>query len=387
MRIIHTNIGVISKRGGPPVVIANLAAEQARMGHDVCVVSLASDKDGVDEVRRTLDSVSGGAAVRMHVLQMHQRATWLLGIVDKSLLPEGLWDVVHIHELWSPFDYAVSRAAIARQIPYVITMHGLLSPNRLALSLTRISFKALKKRVARALWVDRMLRGAHFVQGLTEFECLAVAKILPGLRLVRIANGYGALSESEGTKVDEIRGLVGGRRFVLFMGRLHILKGTDLLVTAFAAVSSQFPNVDLVIAGSDFGQRSSMEAEVAQSAIKSRVHFIGMTGGGAKSWLLKHADVFVLPSREEGFSIAILEAMSMASPVIMTHECHFPEAEAAGAAIVIDVTSTALANALEKMLSDTGLRERVGQAGQTLVRKEYAWRNIAKQVLAAYESE
>jgi len=386
MRIIHTNIGVFSSRGGPPVVIANLAAEQARFGHDVCVVSLASDKEEVNKVRQTLDSVPGGTAVRMHVLQMHQRKRWLLGMVNKSLLPNGLWDVVHIHELWNPFDYAVSRAAIARQIPYVITMHGLFSPNRLALSLTHLSYKTLKKRLARALWVDRMLRGAHFVQGLTEFECMAAAKILPGLPLVRIANGYGALSESEGTEVDEIRGLIGGRRFVLFMGRLHILKGTDLLVSAFAAVSSQFPNVDLVIAGSDFGQRSSMEVKVAQLGIKSRVHFIGMTGGAAKSWLLKQADVFVLPSLEEGFSIAILEAMSMASPVIMTHECHFPEAEAADAAIVVDVSSNALAKALEKMLSDTSLRERVGQAGQTLVRNEYAWKKITKQILTAYQS-
>lgn len=377
MRIIHANIGAYPERGGPPVVIANLAAEQARMGHDVCVVSLAPNKLAEQQVRKMLDSVPGGAAVRIHIPEARQRLKWILGVSVNSLLPEGSWDIVHIHELWNPFDYAVSRAAQARRIPYVVTMHGLLSPHRLA-------DRAVKKRLARGLWVDRMLRGAHFVHGLTEFECDAAATLIPQLHLVKIANGFSALPESVGPEAKEMQIRLAGRRFLLFMGRLHIMKGTDLLIAALAAVASRFPDVDLVIAGPDYGQKASMQAEAAEQGVGNRIYFVGMAGGAAKSWLLQHCDAFVLPSRDEGFSVAILEALSMAAPVIMTPECHFPEAAIAGAAIEASTTVESISKAFESVLSNGDLRARMGAAGQSLVENDFTWAKIATEMLAAY---
>ena len=380
MKIIHATVGLYPERGGPPVVIANLAAEQARLGHDVCVVSLPPHSGDVSQLREMLDSVPGGSAVELHVPSQRHQMGWLVGRPDVGILPDGNWEVVHIHELWNPFDYAVSRAAVARQIPYVVTMHGLLSPHRLA-------DRAFKKRVARALWVDRMLRQAWFVHGLTDFECSSVAALLPNLPLVQIANGYSSLlGVNNSHALDGIRASLQGRRFILFMGRLHIMKGTDVLIPAFAALALDFPDVDLVIAGSDYGQQGAMESSAAQYDLGHRVHFVGLTVGATKCWLLQEAAAFLLPSRDEGFSVAILEAMSMGAPVIMTPECHFPEAALAGAAIEVNRHPQAVSNALRSILSDNELRTRLSTTGRNFVTETYTWPAIAQRMVCAYKA-
>jgi glycosyltransferase involved in cell wall biosynthesis len=114
-----------------------------------------------------------------------------------------------------------------------------------------------------------------------------------------------------------------------------------------------------------------------------------MTGGlygSAKIAALKQSACFCLPSRQEGFSVAITEALACGVPVAITDACHFPEVAEAGAGVVCALDPMAVAAALERILEDPDGAKRMGAAGARLVRANYTWPRIALQTIAAYQS-
>ena len=376
LKILHTNIGIYPERGGPPAVIVNLAAAQVRAGHTVAIAS-ADSKPGVfDSARRMLSPVPGGDLVTVHVLPLPSMADLFLGRTVK--LPKEDFDVVHVHEVWNPFDALVARAASSQGIPYAVTVHGVLCA-------IRLRRRWLKKRLARKFYVDRMLRRARFVQGLTEHECDQIRRLVPTAKVCRVPNGFSSTTNCglyQGRLVDALA----GKPFLLFMSRIHIMKGLDLLLAAFEEISPKFPELQLVLAGPNEGGQDLVERFLQKSQCSHRIHLTGMVGGEEKTWLLTNATAFVLPSRSEGFSVAILEALSMGVPVIMSKECHFPEAVAAHAALECDLDTQSLASAIAEVISAPQLRDRMSIAARELAHSNYTWDQIAHQVSELYLS-
>lgn len=375
LRVLHTNLGIYPERGGPPSVIANLAAAQAMLGHAVTIAS-SNTKSDLEQIQRDLlRKVPGGDRVEVQVLP---RVGIWKGFFGRPLsFGESPPDLIHIHELWTPFDLFIARSAKAQGIPYVVTMHGLLSKPRLRR-------RWLKKWLARQLWVRRMLRASGFVHGLTAHECLEAADCIGNLQLIQIPNGFSAMSLSDPADPPDHLSQLKGRRFVLFLSRLQEIKGPDLLVPIFEHVAGEFPDVYLVVAGPDEGSLSGMNKQRERSSFRDRIHFVGMADAKAKSWLLTNAELFILPSRDEGFSVAILEALSKGCPVVMTTECHFPEASIAGAALEAPISVTQLAEHVKTLLSSRVLSRQMGDTGREFVQKNYSWSHIAGEMISAY---
>jgi glycosyltransferase involved in cell wall biosynthesis len=110
-------------------------------------------------------------------------------------------------------------------------------------------------------------------------------------------------------------------------------------------------------------------------------------GGNAKVELLKSADLFVLPSHSEGFSVAILEAMACRVPVIGTDACNLVELETEGGGWLCEANPDSVQKALETALqsSETERKSR-GETARRLVEKSYTWPAIAATIRAACES-
>ncbi len=376
MRVLHTNIGIYPERGGPPAVIVNLAAAQARAGHHVTIVSARTHSDLLNIQRRMLSRVDGGHLVS--VAEVDPLSIWrcLFGSIEN--LPGGPADIIHIHEIWNPFDSYVARVARSSTTPYVVTVHGLLSP-------IRCRHRRLKKWLARTLFVNRLLERALFVQGLTASECDDIRGLVPTAVVRQVPNGYSAVSATNALfQPPHQCHLIQDQPFILFMSRLHPMKGIDLLVPAFERVATSNPALRLVIAGPDDGGLNSLNLAIASSTVRERIHVIGMVDGPTKAWLLSNATVFVLPSRDEGFSIAILEALSSGIPTVISPECHFPEAAAAGAAIEVALDPQAIADAVLLLLANQELHSRMSSAGLQLVRQHYTWDRIAALLLDLY---
>lgn len=288
--------------------------------------------------------------------------------------------LVHIHGIWEPHCAVLARCARRLRKPYIVSAHGMLE--RWALR-----NKWWKKRPY-ALLVERgNLRRAACLRAVTRAEVEDYRRW--GLRAPVAVIPHGVEVRSDITpevfhgRFPELR----GRRLVLFLGRIHYKKGVDLLCQAWAPVCERFPEAHLVLAGPDFeNTQDSVEALIAALGIRHRVTFTGMLAGDLKWSALAAAELFVLPSRSEGLPVAVLEAMGMGKPVIVTRQCNLPEVDERQCGIVIEPQVRQLEAALHQMLSvPSGEIMRMGENGKRLVSERYNWRAVGRQMARVYD--
>jgi len=170
------------------------------------------------------------------------------------------------------------------------------------------------------------------------------------------------------------------------LGRIHPKKGLDLLARAFGQLARECKDVHLIIVGPDErGYRGEVERLFVSEGVVEKVTFTGMLTGKEKLAALSRADIFVLPSYSEGFSMTILEVLAWGLLVIITHQCHFPEVAEVRAGIVIDPDSAQLAEAMIELLDNPKLCEEMGNNGRRLVMERFTWDKIANQMIELYQ--
>ncbi len=169
---------------------------------------------------------------------------------------------------------------------------------------------------------------------------------------------------------------------LLFLSRLHVKKGLDLLASAFQAVAADRPDLHVVVAGNDDGAKAPFAARIDAAGLSDRVTFLGHVRGAAPGDAWAAADAFILPSYSEGFSMAILEALACRLPVVVTTACHFPELAAADAGIVVEPTVSRVTTGLRNLL-DRSPEERsdLGRRGRALVESRYTWDQQARRLV------
>jgi glycosyltransferase involved in cell wall biosynthesis len=143
----------------------------------------------------------------------------------------------------------------------------------------------------------------------------------------------------------------------------------------------------LKIAGpaEDAAFENRCRAIVNDRGLTSRVLWLGPLAGDEKIAAFHSSDVFILPSWQEGLSIAVLEAMACALPVVLSEHCHFPEVAHHSAGIIVDNQVQAVADALDRLAAmDEAARIAMGMAGRRLVEKSYSWDSVVDQLEIAY---
>ena len=380
MFILHTIATLDPAAGGPPRTALGLAHAQAALGHEVHMLSYRGDSPPPTGLDHTLRAVDG--QVVLHELPLPSAGERLFGRAAAALL-RGLLaraDILHLHGIWESIIRVAAAEARQAGRPYVIAPHGMLDPWSLAQ-------RKWKKRIALALGYRTMLNGAAFIHGLNADE----VRLLGPLRLRcptrTIPNGVPpdafAQLPAKGT-FCRLYPQLADAPYVLFLSRLHYKKGLDHLARAFELLASKTPDLQLVIAGPDDGARGDFEQRIARAGLTKRVHLVGSIYGPAKLAAFVDAAAFCLPSRQEGLSVAILEAMACGIPVVISEPCHFPEVAEAGAGQVVPLNAEAVADALWRVLSDANEAQRQGQAGQQLVRERYLWPAIARLSIDDY---
>jgi glycosyltransferase involved in cell wall biosynthesis len=201
-------------------------------------------------------------------------------------------------------------------------------------------------------WADyRVLRDARAVLFTCEQEKLLAPQSFALYRAHPVVTGLGTTSPPAGVnstafleRYPELR----GKRLLLFMGRLHPKKGCDLLLEAYAATLANAPAWRLVFAGPDASRwQQTLAARADTLRIAGRIVWTGMLRDTLKWSALAAAEVFVLPSHQENFGIAVAESLACGVPVLISSEVNiWREIEAANAGLVapdtIEGTTTLL---------------------------------------------
>ncbi len=287
---------------------------------------------------------------------------------------------VHIHGLWQEHCALAAREARRQGKPYIISAHGMLDP-------WALQAKKRKKAMYLSLVERRNLQGAACLHALTEAEAEAYRKLAPGVPVTIIPNGAAVPPEANPevflAQFPEVR----GRRLVLFLARLHPKKGLDILCQAWRAISAQWPEAQLILAGPDAdGYRATTERSIESLGLRDRITFTGMLKGEQKWSALAAADLFVLPSYSEGLSVSVLEALGMGCPVLVTEQCHVAGIVEAGCGWQIQPRASEIGAAVSEFFSlPEAVTRGMGNNGRDLVRHSYRWETIGQQMAAVYE--
>jgi glycosyltransferase involved in cell wall biosynthesis len=175
------------------------------------------------------------------------------------------------------------------------------------------------------------------------------------------------------------------RRFIFAVGRVVPKKGFDLLISGFARIAHQHPDVGLVIGGVG-SARSDLAELVTQLGLADRVVFPGVLSRNEVAWAMSAAEVFVLPSRIEPFGIVVLEALRAGCPTIVSSHGGAPEIIRDGSdGLVVDPFDTnALSAALHRVLVDRSLTQKLRVAG-TARAANFEWASIAARYQHLYK--
>jgi len=170
------------------------------------------------------------------------------------------------------------------------------------------------------------------------------------------------------------------------LGRIHRIKGTDLLVQAFARVARILPDVDLVIAGFDDGYLSTVMRIVRAMGIKSRVWFTGAVAGQDRLAAYVDADVFALPSRYEIFGLVAFEAIMCGTPIVVSENCGMaPFIRTVDMGCVAKADDTVdLARNLEYSLANPVEARRQVERGRAFVNRNLSWQEIRARLEIVY---
>ncbi|MBD2157414.1 glycosyltransferase [Leptolyngbya sp. FACHB-16] len=382
MKILHVIPYFSAIYGGPPQMVQHLAQAEAALGMDVDVVT--TDADGDRSLSLPLQTWHQAEGYRVQYFPRR----WLR---QYTISPElGYWldqevgdyDVVHMHNAFAYPVWAVYHACHHAGVPYLRTLHGMLEPRALAQ-------KAWKKRLFFNVIERPAFERTAMVHALTQHEADGLRLLGVNGPVTVIPNGLEQSSlEAPHTPVEfwqafpELR----SKRLILYLARLDPLKGLDLLIDAFSQVQEQVPNVHLVIAGSDLvGYQPTIEHLLLERGCHTSATFTGFLSGTLKQSALAAAEIYVLPSRLEGFSLSALEAMGAGLPTILTQGCHFPEAAQAQAALEVPIEAPAIAQALLHCLQNPHEAREMGDRAQQLIRQHYTWEAIAQQFSSIYQ--
>ena len=179
--------------------------------------------------------------------------------------------------------------------------------------------------------------------------------------------------------------LIGSSPFLLFVGRLNLIKGPDLLLKAFSIIEKDYPNYLLIFAGFDDGMESSLKKEAEQYNISNKVSFIGFVEGPSKSELFHAADLLVIPSRLEAMSIVVLESAITGTPVLMTNTCGLNEMTGKYGAHAVKPDSNSIAEGLNLLLADKKDLVLRGRKLKEYVEEKFSWDNIVEDYLDMYK--
>ena len=291
-------------------------------------------------------------------------------------------DLVHVpHLFWLP-----------RRLPcrYVVTVHDMLEYMYRAHGASNIR---------RSLHFDltrMVLKHASRIFAVSHFTKVEVQKLF-GINPNKIEVVYNAIDRRflSGHATDADRQFLAERYqvtypFLLYAGRISPHKNIVRIIEAFSALKAEllkqelYHDLKLIIIGDELSKHPDLRRTVVRGGVQNDVRFMGFVPIEVLRIFYDAAKVFVFPSLYEGFGLPPLEAMAHGTPVLTSNTSSIPEVVGNAAVLVNPENVFEMMRALQRVLVDQALREKMRLRGYEQVKK-FSWDRSAAEVLAGYE--
>ena len=364
MRIAHYILRYWLSDGGPIRAITDLSNQCALRGHEVALIT-PDDREAPESWKAN----SG---------PNHRKDHARLIKVPGPSLPGGFFrpselrrvrevlegfDVLHLHGVWVPSAMQAGSAARDINKPYVLSVRGMLDD-------WCMEQQPLKKKAYMALGARKMLERAACVHCTAQFEFEQARKHFPRGRGLVIPNlmdlkPFATLPGPE-MAIEKFEAIRSGRPSVLFLSRVHVKKGIEILVESAAIMRKRGEDINVLIAGDgDESYIQEVKAHIEKLGMSDRVYFLGMVTGPVKFSLFQACRLFVLPTYQENFGFVFYESLGCATPVITTPEVDtWPELESSGGAVIVKRDAQKYADAMSELIKDPERLKRMGAAGR-----------------------
>ena len=339
--------------GGPARVAYDISSALTKKGHKVMVFTTNKGLDEKYHFKKNqcislngiktyyFKNLSDGLAKKGFSAPLHS-----FFLARRRILE---FDVIHIHELRRMMNILIHHYARKYNVPYILQAHGSLLPSK----------SLLKQGLS---WIFDMLFGYRLLRDASKFIALSRIEAeqyrdmgVPEEKIEVIPNGidlseYNHLPPKGSFKIKF--NIPNDKKVILYLGRIHEIKGIDFLVKACAQLVNKMrvSDVLLVITGPDDGYLPRIQTLVKTLKIEDNVLISGPLYGKDKLEAYVDADVYVLPSRYETFPMSVLEAVACGTPVILTENCGIADYFRDKVGLVVKPVPNHLCEALLEML-------------------------------------
>jgi len=363
--------------GGPPKIIYDHAVVQMKLGAEVTILTPISEGQKIYAIPE------GAKVITCH---RHWFAKYWAEFSPELYrwikLHGNEYDVIHIHGVWHFAGVAPYLAGISTA--KCITTHGLLDS-------WTIGKGYWKKMLFGLIFQKRILKNTELIQINNTDEQADLKRFLgfehPNVQI--IPNGMN-LKDFEQLPAKNIFrqkfNIPIDKKIILFLSRINLKKGLDLLLPAFQKIATERNDCKLVMAGPDDGYLAETEQFIKEHNLQDKIQLVGMLTGNDKLAAFVDADIFALPSHSEGFSIATLEALISGVPSLLSDRVGFGEAiRANNAAHIAELNVESIVNGLTQMLDNQDYCNILSQNGIELVKSKYDIEIVARRLFEEFE--
>jgi len=384
MRILHVYHIYPAIMGGVSTAVYQITKTLSKRGHEVDVLTTNAyfngerrfeNEKGINVYRFML--FSERLSKQNIVMPNMEFVSWVKKMIRR-------YDCIHLHGYRNLYNIIIHHYARKYGVPYILQARG---------SLPRIITKRRLKWVYDIFVGYRLLRDASKVIALTQTEAQQYRDMgVPEEKIAIIPNG---IDLSEYTNLPPKRSfrkkfyVDDDKKIVLYLGRIHKIKGLDILVRAYAYVVNKLGvnNVLLVIAGADDGYLGELEELLSQLRMTNNVLLTGPLYGKDKLEAYVDADVFVLPSWYDTFPNVVLEAYACSKPVIASNVGSISDIVLHGKTGLLFKPGNVqeLAEAIVHMLAHLEEARDMGHRARKLVEEKFSIDKVVESLEALYE--
>lgn len=362
MIILHTMPDIDNEASGPSYSVIRLCQSLIQSGEDSTVALIGSNSkfEFLHSFNRGMGPAKLGNSPDM--------LNWLQNKVRK-----GEVDIVHNHSLWMLPNVYPGWATKGTRIPYLVSPRGTLSPWAMS------SGSSIKK----LFWplVQRpSIAHASCFHATSEAEILDIRMLGFKQPIALIPNGIDLPMSNKSNIKDS------SRKTLLYLGRLHPIKGLDFLLHAWSFLQLEFPNWDLRIVGPIDNINAQALINLSLNLSLKRVNFSGPAYGTDKFDAYRSSHLYVLPTHSENFAVTVAESLACGTPVVVSQgapwhgllENNAGWWPAIGMEPLLESLRSAMSTDDEKLLS-------MGINGRNWMANDFSWNRIANQMILLYK--